>query len=301
MSTMNREQIMFERFYENRENEKEMFLVEGLICDERRKTVRLTDDTDDGVDFSNKTYLEYKYRFDGKLMTVISIFRRTPMIGKNYKELDGNPFIYALKNDNTTDKQKNEWRFDITDEEIRKYIRRFLEVCDSIDKEYDTIIMVPSSHNINRRFMKVIFERVGAKDKVEDFFYKISKEDAYDSRDLDAISIYCGRKCNYDIKRANQMEERVLDEIDYCFDQMKGEYFQAAKMKKEYLRFIPDIVTRNNKYSLETASKLIRDKRVLVLDDVLSTGLTISSCVKNIRQYGPKSIHVITLLSNKQK
>lgn len=286
---------LFETFCSNREKEK--FLVEGLIVDERRKKVRLADENDDGVDFSNEKYLEYKYRFDNTIIDVISIFRRTWLKGR-YDELDGNPFIYALKNQ---ENNHNDWQFDITDAEIHKYIRRFLEVCDSIDKEYDTIIMVPSSHDINRRFMDVIFNRVKATDKIEDMFYKTLKTDAYDSRDLEAIEKYCEKKCNYDYRRAARLEETVLEEIDSSFDNMPGKYFKAAKMNKAYIRFIKRIVTPNKKYTVEKASEVIREKRVLVLDDTLSTGSTISACVQNIQRYGPAKLQVITLLSNDLK
>ena len=51
-----------------------MFLVEGLIIDERHKKVRLTDEQNKGVDFSNDKYLNYRYRFDNKVFNVISIF-----------------------------------------------------------------------------------------------------------------------------------------------------------------------------------------------------------------------------------
>ena len=49
----------------------------------------------------------------------------------------------------------------------------------------------------------------------------------------------------------------------------------------------------------EKASELIRGKRVLVLDDILSTDATISLCVKNIRRYGPGKLHVIKLFGNR--
>lgn len=288
---------LFESFYNNEENEKEMFLVEGLIIDERHKKVRLTDEQNKGVDFSNDKYLNYRYRFDNKVFNVISIFKRTDLKGR-FEELDGNPFIYALKNQ---DNDPNEWRFDISDQEVYKYMRRFLEICKSIDKEYDTIIMVPSSHKINRKFMDVIFKQVKATNKVEDMFYKTLKQDAYKSRDLKAIEKYCKKECDDDLRRSLKLEEKILEIIDSCFNNMKGKYFKASEMDKQYIKFIKRIVTPNKKYTVEKASELITDKRVLVLDDTLSTGATISTCVQNILRYGPSKLQVITLLSNKRR
>lgn len=298
LSAKEHSKILYEAFCTNKENEKELFLVEGLFVDEKRKKVRLTDDNNNGVDFSNEKYIQYKYNFENKIFNVISIFKRTSLKGRFEREIDGNPFIYALKNQNN---DPNEWSFDITDEEIYKYIRRFLKICKSIDKEYDTIIMVPSSHVINKRFMDVIFNQVNAEHKIEDMFYKTTKEDAYDSRDLKKIEDYCLKKCNYNTRRAIQLEDNILDDIDSCFDNMPGKYFKASMMNKEYIKFIRRIVTPNKKYTLEKASELIRDKRVLILDDTLSTGTTISACAQNILRYGPAKIDIITLLSNKRK
>ena len=297
IASKKRNEILFEAFCESKENEKDMFVVEGLVVDEKRKRVGLTDEHNQGVDFSNKTYLEYKYKFDGDVIDVISIFKRTPLAGK-YKDIDGNPFIYALKN---KEKREDDWMFEITNQEIYRYIHRFLEVCNSIDKQYDTIIMVPSHHDINERFMRVIFNKVGAKDKVEDFFYKTTKADAYDSRDLGAIRDYCLKRCNQNKTKALELEEHILDRIDASFDNMPGDYFKASRMDKEYIKFIKRVVTPNNKYTLDDASRLIRGKHVLILDDTLSTGATISSCVKNIKRFGPAKLQVITLLSNKRK
>lgn len=45
-------------------------------------------------------------------------------------------------------------------------------------------------------------------------------------------------------------------------------------------------------------SDMINDKNVLLLDDIVSSGNTVSSCFKNIKQtFNPKSITVLTLLS----
>lgn len=285
---------LFESFCSNKDNEKEMFLVEGLVIDEEHRKVRLADEHDNGVDFSNDKYLEFNLRFDSGVIDVVSLFRRTWSKGR-YEELAGNPFIYALKNRENNPK---EWQFEITDTEIYKYIHRFLEACNAIDKEYDTIIMVPSSHVINRRFMNMIIKHVKANNKIEDKFYKTLKTDAYNSRDIKAITDYCEKQCEYDSRRALSLEETILQAIDSSFDNMKGKYFKASEMDEEYIRFIRRIVSPNKKYTVEKTSELLRGKRVLVLDDTLSTGATTSLSVQNILRYGPSKLQVITLLAS---
>jgi hypothetical protein len=60
---------LFESFCNNKENEKEMFLIEELIVDERHKKVRLTDEQNKGVDFSNNKYLNYRCHQPTRLNT----------------------------------------------------------------------------------------------------------------------------------------------------------------------------------------------------------------------------------------
>ena len=272
-------------------NVEDMYLVEGISVDQFKKTVRLTD-TPDGVDFSNKKYIHYRYRLDNRPVDVISIFKRTPYTNSYDKtDIDGNPFIYALKG-------TDGWSFDITDEEITHYVRRFLEICNSIDKRYDTIIIVPSSHDINRRFMKVIASRVKASDTIEDMFLKSTKSNALASLDVKAIEKYCEEKYP---RTTDYMFNSITNEIKRAFNRMTGKYFEAKKMPKEYLKFIKEPVTVNNGFSVNAATQLINGKSVLVLDDTLSTGATISACVRVINQYEPKRLDVITLLSKKFK
>lgn len=45
---------------------------------------------------------------------------------------------------------------------------------------------------------------------------------------------------------------------------------------------------------VEQASELIRDKRVLVLDEPLWAGSATSVCVQNIQGYGPSELCVMT-------
>lgn len=282
---------LLHNFKADSNNEKDMFLLEGLVVDEYKKTVRLTDETDDGIDFSNKRYIHYKYRLDDNLVNVISIFKRTALEGE-LRDIDGNPFIYALK-------EKDGWKFDITDEQIIHYIRRFLEICNTIDKKYDTIVVVPSSHDINARFMKVIAERVEAKDCIADMFMKSTKQSALESIELDEIWEYCEDK--YPANSVQYNADRIVREIKRAFQKMDGKYFEAKKVPKEYIRFIKEIVSYREGFSVKDAYDKLAGKSVLVLDDTISTGASISACVRTINTFGPKKLDVITLLSKKFK
>lgn len=278
---------LFEAYCRNTKNEKDMFLVEGLNVNEFRKTVSLTDEHNNGVDFSLEEPVIYNYKLLNKKFKVISIFKRLHMSGE-FKNLDGNPFIYALK-------QKHGWKFDISNDEIIKYIRRFLTICSHIKSEYDTIIMVPSMHQINKKFMTVISKQVKSTYNIEDMFIKTKKSEIWDNIDIEAIEDFCYR--NYHPNVAMDQVERIMKSIRDDLSKMPGEYFSAGLMNKDFIKFIDNIVSINNHYSVEDVYNLLNDKKILVLDDILSTGSTISGCVKEILKYNPKSVDIVTLLS----
>lgn len=254
--------------------EQNDFIIEGLNINDKAKTVSLTDKHSGEVDFNlinNPIY----YNVDG--IDVISIFKRTKL-NTNNVERDGNPFIYALK-------EKYGWKFDISDKEIIKYIRRFLTVCDKIKKHYDVVISVPSKSVINERFLSVIYNKVNADLKITDYFIKLTKEEIIDQDYINIEQI----KQDYKDKYSN-----VIDEILSSFKKMKTEYFEAKYINKKYLKYINYIGNSDT----ESYFDKFNNKNILILDDSLSSGETISQCVRNISEtFSPKSITVITLLS----
>ena len=255
-------------------------LKEGIISNYIKKTVKLTMDNNDGVDFSEDDYIKYK----ANGLTVYSIFRRTSLpdfkIGKN--DDDGNPFIWALKG-------IDGWKFNITDTEIIQYIKRFLSICHTIDQHYDVVVMAPSKSEINKKFMKIIYGIVGADVRIEDYFLKVKTSEILYDLDTEMI------EHDYPSESSQEYMER---EMRRSLGRM-GTYFEAKKFPKEYLKYIKSVVDVDNKYSVADSNKLFKGKRVLVLDDVFSSGKTVSDCVNCIWDYSPIKVDVITLLSRK--
>lgn len=256
-------------------NEYDNFMVEGLNINTYNKTVSLTDDHDNGMDFSlinNPVYDSYMG------YNVISIFKRTHLYDSSNVQRDGNPFIYALK-------QKNGWKFNISQTEIHKYIRRFLDICKKIKTNYDTIIITPSTSEINERFMRVISKQVNTNKTINEYFIKLTKEEIIDDDLIDKEGIRLNYKNSY---------ERVIAEINRGFRRMKGKIFEAKYINKEYLKYIKYISSNND----ENLRQYIDDKDILLLDDTISSGETISQCINGIlSNFIPKSITIITLLS----
>ena len=269
------QEMLKESFEKSYTNDLDNYIVEGLNIDVDNKTVSLTDAHNSGIDFSlvnNPVYDTYN-GYD-----VISIFKRTSLTDINNTQRDGNPFIYALKN-------KNGWKFNITSEEINKYIRRFLNVCKKISNKYDTIIITPSASELNEKFMKAISRQVNANNIINEYFVKLSKEEIVDDDliDIERIRHDYGNSFN-----------KVMSEIHRSFRRMKGETFEAKYVKKEYLKYIKYIETNGD----DDIRKYIDDKDILLLDDTISSGETVSQCINGIlSNFMPKSITIITLLS----
>lgn len=269
------QEMLKESFKKSYTNDFDNYIVEGLNIDVYNKTVSLTDNHNLGIDFSlvNNPVYDKHNGYD-----VISIFKRTSLTDINNTQRDGNPFIYALK-------KKNGWKFNITSEEINKYIRRFLTVCKKINNKYDTIIITPSASELNEKFMKAISRQVDANNIINEYFVKLSKEEIIDDDliDIERIRNDYGNSFN-----------KVMSEIHRSFRRMKGETFEAKYVKKEYLKYIKYIETNGD----DDIRKYIDDKDILLLDDTISSGETVSQCINGIlSNFIPKSITIITLLS----
>lgn len=254
------------------------FLIEGLEIDPENKSVRLTDRHSKGLNtniFSNPVH----YKFKG--YDVYSIFRRTSYDLYSGYDIDGNPFIKALKG-------LDGWKFDMSREEILKYIRRFFLIANKIPKNYDTIITIPSKHDLNFKFMSSIKKVVGSTWVFSDLFCKCSKEEAWESIDYDAIS--------RDYKNRFS-KEQVMREIYASLGKMDY-FFEAKHMKKKYLKYFKSIISYNSQYTIKDLDQYITDKNVLILDDTISSGMTVSSATDAIvSDFRPKSVTIITLLS----
>lgn len=277
-------QMLFEMFMHDNEN----VMYEGLVVNNKNRTISLTDEHNKGIDLSlENSPIEYK--LNG--IDVISIFKRTPL--KAYeKDVDGNPFIYALKGERN-------WKFDMSETDVIKYMKRFLQVCSKIKNRYDTIITVPSQSWINKRFMDVIAEQVKAKYKITDYFDKCDIDVAYNSIDEEEIRKYAKM-----INPRNPEAEiiSIWNKLERCFGRMEKEhkkFFTAKLVDKDLLRFIKNPISTKTSNVGECA-EYFNDKDVLILDDILASGTTLSFCAQNILDtYSPKSVTAITLLSKK--
>ena len=265
------------RFSDSDELEDEDFIVEGIEINPHTKSVKLND-SNKGVDFEGPIY------WTDNDMNIISIFKRTKLDEfKGGKDLDGNPFIYALK-------KKYDWTFDVTYQDIKKYLNKFISNCEQLQKKYDTIIMIPSKSKLNEKFMDYLFNILHAKHKITNLFTKIKINNDEPEHFI-----------NYDKLKEDGMDTPYV--IDYMENFLyklngSGKEFEAKDFDKDLLKYL-NFLDINKEINYVD---IINGKNILILDDIYSSGNTISQAVKSIKQnYEPKSITVVTLLSKVMK
>lgn len=103
--------------------------------------------------------------------------------------------------------------------------------------------------------------------------------------------------------------QQVVSIIDRCLGKCQdvdngrhlegGEIFQAKYIPKKYLKYFKEIVSLSKKYKISDLYNNFYDKNVLVIDDVISSGITVSQEVESIKNnFNPKKVDVLTLLSS---
>lgn len=264
---MNNNLLSYSEFLKQKEQlENEVsFVIEGVNIDKYKKIITVDLSHKNNVDTSislNPTYST----IDG--YPVISIFKRK----KNIELGDGSPLIYALKD-------IQNWKID--KKEIIKLLRQFILITDKIKPKYDTIISIPSSNPLNQIFLYRLNKIIKCEHSITNgLFTKMMTSEVVENIDWNTMTPY----------QAEELEKHL--------EQIEDDYF-TFKNIPPYLRgFIKNIwKDKTSKHGLEYAS-MINDKDVLILDDTISSGQTISTFCQNvINNYAPKSITIITLFS----
>lgn len=264
---------LYEKIVNDLSRQTEDFLIEGINVVGNK--VYLTTEHDEGVALVNKPTITKIGRH-----TLISIFKRTRMYDPPVGNVDGNPLVHALK--------KNHDYELVIDENLISFIKEFIGNTKQIQKKFDVLVMVPSSNHLNREFMKRLQKYLDFDLVIEDLFVKTDKEEAYYSIMYNKIK-----------EDFEEDADKIISVIHNYFKNMKGEWFQAGKFKdKSLLKYIDTFVSFNNDYTYEDVTRLLTNKRVLILDDTVSSGLTLSHCAQFIKDEADcKYITFVSLFS----
>ena len=241
------------------------YLFEGIDINLKMKSMTFTDKHENYVDTAGNLF---KKKIDG--IDTHMLFKRK----KDFSNLvsDGNPLVYALKN-------LNSWKLTNKDE-------LFKRIENSLKKlpKCDIVIMVPSSNPLMKEISKYI--TASGSELLESCLFKKTKDEVLSEMDF------------------SEFTDFELDEIDKGFEKM-GTYFESKYFPKFLLdKLMVSIFKTHSNFSdkekknNELAIK-IRNKKILIIDDTISTGYSISSCSKIIKdQYFPASVIQFSLFSD---
>lgn len=215
----------------------------------------------------------------GQVFQTISIFIR--LKDKRIKG-DGNPVLYAWKG-------YDEWKFN-SESDKSNLIRQFKKITKEFNKPFDTIIQVPSSNKMNNEIADLLIEVLGKKKVVKNFIQKIEKD----------------RVINYlDLKMAQKDGENpdyIMDVFEDAMEQMPTDFFQFHFLPSKYRKYMRNCFGEVPKSAAVTYAPFINGKRVLIIDDTISSGQTISSfCKVLLGTFDPKEALVFTAFSKLYK
>jgi transcriptional regulator with PAS, ATPase and Fis domain len=217
---------------------------------------------------------------------IYSIFKRGLNKSGQKSFTDGNAFNKAFKGEI--------WKF--ADGEKEKIITRITQVLGKylLSHKHDICVVVPSTSGFNDTFVQLIHNASGA-EIVDKMLVKLTTEEAYELYDekLNFFQKYYPKK--EDRKDARSRFELYL----YKMNLEKNGMF--------CIHYIDDIEMRNHmeyvltldktyKTILENENKLY-GKDVLIIDDLVSRGTSIKNAIEYIKDYSPKSITVLILMS----
>ena len=106
---------------------------------------------------------------------------------------------------------------------------------------------------------------------------------------------------------ANQLSEKYCDACPVIIGILNGSFvFMADLIRKIDFECEIDFMKVNSYVGKETSGKIqlekdinisIEDRRVIIVEDIIDTGLTMDYLHKHISAYNPKDITIVTLLS----
>ena len=254
------------------------YLIEGVDIDNQHKVVSFNSSHEKNVNTSITINPIYS-NIDN--YPIISIFQRKD----NSDRTDGNPLIYALKG-------IKGWKFKNTKEDVIGLLRQFIRIAEKIEPKYDTIITVPSTNSLNINFLQRLNKIIKANSKITDYFVKLSGEEVWEDF-IDWSGIKRDFGDNY---------EDIYNELLVYFRRMQYEnddYFSYKFIPNVKLRkYITKTMTVNKLENIVTYAPMINGKNILILDDTVASGASVSECCNRIlNAYTPNSITIITLFS----
>lgn len=236
-------------------------------------------------DINNPNLVDLTNNSKSKKYKIYSIFQKQSSNSQNDKS-DGNPLAYALKN-------KNDYKF--SSEKDKEAIYEIINVvCSTLKGRFDTIVVCPSSNNLNYDFANILSKASGCKNVITDMFVKLNSKDVFKSEILPKKEELNNEyyNDNMSVYRALEISFARMSELNNGIFSYK--YFLSKQLRKYVNKTMKFINSMNNKYA-----NLINNKRIVILDDVISSGKTLSETSKNILDsYNPSDVIFLALIGS---
>lgn len=246
------------------------FISEGIDI-KNDNIVTVTPEHQNNIDI-NDPYNPYLIQDNQRGFETLSIFQRKSDLG--------NALMNALK-------QRNGWKFEDVRQSLGLLFRRFIAAAHLLP-HYDSIIMTPSKNKLNQLAFNYLIRMVPHDWDSQQLFSKLDVGEVYS-----AIS-----NSNY-IETHFPNSDEVWHEIEEAFYNMIEHNDGVFSYK--YLRNLEyrDIILQSLKVNTELqCADHINGKNVLVFDDIITTGKTISDSAKAINEtFTPASLTFLTLFS----
>lgn len=242
------------------------------------------------VDTNDRTNPTLSYIFvDRDKIPVWSIFLRKE--NGIYGD-DGNPLLYALKG------EKN-WHFYPNERERAKFITQIDRILKNFLSFFplDLTVVVPSSNDLNYLIARRIKALRPNAEIITDVLRKLKTEEVRDAIHKD------NSKFNEIFGGSEKRLRDAFNVIDNAIIKMNNKHngyftYHELPFKGRYREAITDVLAYNEK-TKDYYTKEIFNRDILVIDDSIASGATIINACRILKDFGPKTISVLTLFSEK--
>lgn len=249
--------------------DNEPFVVNSFLIDKNSKTIHIPECEDSQCTKINNQHIN---------VTSVSLFTQARI-----HSCDINPIIYSLK-------EKDGWKFEVTDSEISQYVEKILSKYKFLNKKFDTLINLDYMSNLTMKFKQELEAQLSFNDVVYDDFVNVS----FDYEDLNSLLISWERR----LKEFGETHDAIKAEnymCDYLYKQKtKRNFFLGKEFPEQYLKYLScaDGITKNGKDYVST----LCNKDIIIIDNESYSNEKLSESVSAInRIFFPKSITVIKL------
>lgn len=250
----------------------------------------------EGISYDNDVF-SFDFENDNG-NTIIKLSEETKKI-----QLFNNVFYYSYEFEDSVDsnvrtKFIHDMKFESNiDETVKhKFVTHAIDKLDTIEdlKDFDVIVYPESQSHIVEDMLDYLYLFCRKKIFSYKLVKKIPSEIEFDYETFEYTKLSNG---NY----TEQQKDQVLSNIKQMMDNIhKQDYFSIARNTKyKYRKYLKNFYSFENK-KLEQIYERTKDKKILLIDDITTSGTTISLMLNTMEIIDPAEIVVFSLIGNRK-